>query len=337
MSAYIGHNGNAIVAMGVSHHERSPRRYVAIAAGSSYAFLNSTQCELTFTPSMFNVTVDVANFNISVKPLFEIRDFNPQRNLTRTVVRQFELLSNDLTNLYVSLLGDALNSSIAAYNMSRSASARATLTESEATLAGLTNSVTAMADDMLVAYASAQLMVGKMFTQQSAKVYLYGLQFGQRQYIYSIWIFNAVVLLTVAAEALRTRGWRELGRFNYLDPRDLIIAASRGGPEVAKAADALACSERVKRMKHVWLLSDPDEGNGQLVVRMRGDESGHVGIVVTPLTPRTPTTSSRIEGGFSGTEKGAGEMDIDAEKLAAKKEWEKRRKKQRVGLFGSTK
>lgn len=349
MSAYIGHNGNAIVAVGVSHSERSPRRYLAITAGSSYGFLNNTQCELNFTPHMFNVTVDIANFNISVQPLGQIPDFNPQRNLTRTVVRQFELMSNDLTNLYVSLLGDALNSSIAAYNMSRSSFSRDPFSESEATLAGLTNSVTAMADDMLVAYASAQLMVGKMFTQQTAKVYLYGLQFGQRAYIYSIWVFNLLILLAVSAEALRTRGWRELGRFNYLDPRDLIIAASRGGPEVAKSADALACNERNKRMKHVWLLSDPDEGNGQLGIRLQGDENGHVGIVVcgspprTPLTPgmpRTPITPGRMEAGFG--EKGgfgeAGVLDIEEEKKAAQREWRRERRERkikRIGLFGS--
>ncbi|KAF2749551.1 hypothetical protein M011DRAFT_398874 [Sporormia fimetaria CBS 119925] len=336
MSAYIGHNGDAIVAMGVSHSERSPRRYLAIAAGASYGFLNSTQCELEFSPYRFNVTVDIANLNISVKPHLPVPDFNPQRNLTRTLVRQFELLSNDLTNLYVSLLGDAFNSSIAAYNMSRSTFSPVPLTEEESTLAGLTNSVTAMADEMLVAYASAQLMVGKQLTQQTALVYLYGLQFGQRAYIYSIFAFNALVLLAVAIEALRTHGWRSLGRFNYLDPRDLIIAASRGGPDVARAADALSGNGAKKRMKHVWLLSDPDEGNGQLVVRMKGDGEGHVGIVV-----RSPLPSPLLLGGHGEEKVEVVEVveegvwmdgEVDTEKLAAAREW---RRRNRVGLFGS--
>ncbi|KAH7083251.1 hypothetical protein BKA63DRAFT_148453 [Paraphoma chrysanthemicola] len=305
-SNYIGHDGKAIVAIGVAFSDRSPRRYLAIAAGEAYNFLNSTQCEFNFTPTLFNVTVDIGNLNITVRPTASIRDFDPQRNITRTVVRQFELMSNDMTNLYVSLLGEAFNYSIAAHKMSRASASRDPFSDEEATLAGLTNSITAMADDMLVAYASAQLMVGRMFTQQPARVYLYALQFGQPGYIYAIFSLNLVIILAVMAEAARTYGWSGLGRFNYLDPRDLIIAASRGGAEIAEAADQVMEKQDRRKLKHVWLLSDPDEGNGSLVVNMQGDEEGHMKIVVarkgdmvasmrTPRTPRTPKTPSEMD------------------------------------------
>ncbi|KAF2465424.1 uncharacterized protein BDR25DRAFT_306583 [Lindgomyces ingoldianus] len=279
-SNYIGHDEKAIVAMGVAFSDHSPRRYLAITAGESYGFLNNTQCEFDFTPTLFNISVDLSNFNISVSPLNTVQDFNPQRNLTRTMVRQFELISNDLTNLYVSLLGDAFNSSIAAFNMSQSTSNRNPFSESEATLGGVTNSITAMADDMLVAYASAQLMTGHLFTTQTARVYVYAIRFGQPAYIYAIFGLNLCIIVAVAAEAVRTRGWKRLGRFNYLDPRDLIVAASRGGHGVADAGDAMAQEENKKTMKRVWLLSDPDEGNGALAVRMQGDDHGHVSIVL---------------------------------------------------------
>jgi hypothetical protein len=313
-SNYIGHDGKAIVAMGVAFSENSPRRYLAIAAGEAYSYLNNTQCEFEFTPTLFNVTVDMGMLNVTVTPAGSMRDFNPQRNITRTVMRQFELMSNDMTNLYVSLLGEAFNSSIAAYKMSRASASRDPIPEEEAVLAGLTNSMTAMADDMLVAYASAQLMVGRMFTQQPATVYVYALQFGQPGYIYAIFALNLLVIFAVVFEAVRTVGWSKLGRFNYLDPRDLIIAASRGGADIAAAADDIMERRQGKRMKHIWLLSDPDEGNGSLVVNLKGDEDGHVKIVVGdgqqetddfvadvksafdfgdegergPLTPRTP-------------------------------------------------
>ena len=105
-----------------------------------------------------------------------IPDFNPERYLTRLVVRQLELISNDLTNLYVSLLGDALNSSIGTWNISQCSRA---ITEAEATLAGLTNSMVAMTDDMMAAYASAQLMVGRFSVGQTAVVQLSALRFKQ--------------------------------------------------------------------------------------------------------------------------------------------------------------
>jgi hypothetical protein len=297
-SNYIGHDGKAIVAIGVAFSDRSPRRYLAIAAGEAYQFLNGTQCEFKFMPMLFNVTVDIGNLNITVKPVAEARDFNPQRNITRTLVRQFELMSNDMTNLYVSLLGEAFNSSIAAYKMSRASASRDPFTEEEATLAGLTNSITAMADDMLVAYASAQLMVGRMFTQQPARVQIYALQFGQPGYIYTIFALNLIIILAVLGEATRTYGWSDLGRFNYLDPRDLIIAASRGGADIAQAADDVMEKQDRRKLKHIWLLSDPDEGNGSLVVNMKGNEDGHMRIEVARANmegARAPLTPSQID------------------------------------------
>ncbi|CAN9165232.1 unnamed protein product [Alternaria alternata] len=334
-SNYIGHDGKAIVAMGVAYSDRSPRRYLSIAAGEAYSFLNTTQCEFDFTPTLFNVTVDVGNLSITVKPIRTIPDFNPQRNITRTVVRQYELMSNDMTNLYVSLLGEAFNSSIAAYKMSRASATNQTIDaipQEEATLAGLTNSMVAMADDMLVAYASAQLMVGRTFTQQPAKVYVYALQFGQPSYIYAIFSLNLVIIIAVVCEAFRTTGWSNLGRFNYLDPRDLIIAASRGGGDIAAAADDIMERREGKRMRHIWLLSDPDEGNGSLIVNLRGDQNGHV----------------KIEVGAGQCEKDA-ERDVDSEYPADEKTMytepgvaaergpltPKTPMKMKVGIFGS--
>jgi len=344
-SNYIGHDGKAIVAIGAAFSESSPRRYIALTAGEAYGFLNSTQCEFFFTPTLFNVTVDLSNLNITVKPIQTIADFNPQRNITRTVVRQFELLSNDLTNLYVSQLGEALNSSIAAFNMTRSSASRNPFSEEEATLAGLSNSITAMADDMLVAYASAQLMVGRMFTPESARVYMYALQFGQPAYIYAIFTLNFLIIVAVVLEAWRTHGWRALGRFNYLDPRDLIIAASRGGAELANAADESvdADGKGKKIPKHVWLLSDPDEGNGRLVIRMRGDADGHARIGVeggvweealkTPRTPRfMEIPKSPGMPGWVGDQK----EGVEVEKERAMRVWEERKKRGRMGIFGST-
>ena len=278
-SNYVGYDGASIVAIGVAHSENSPRKYLGIAAGENYKSLNTTQCEFSFTPTLFNITVDSINNNISVTPLETIPDFNPDRNLTRTVVRQFELMSNEVTSLYVSLLGDALNSSIAAFAMFHSTSNRNPISEQDAVLGGLQNSFTAMADDMLVSYASAQLMVGRTWTQHIATVYLYTMRFGQPMYIYLTFALNLAIVIAVAVEAWRTRGWKQLSRFNYLDPRDLIVAASRGGREVSAASDVMTADGKRRRMKRLWLLSDPDDGSGRLRIRLR-NEGGHAAIVL---------------------------------------------------------
>ncbi|OCK79443.1 hypothetical protein K432DRAFT_455416 [Lepidopterella palustris CBS 459.81] len=262
--------------------------YVGHNMPQSYAFLNTTQCSFDFTPTLFNISVNLPNRTIAVTPGPQIPDFNPDRNITRTVVRQFELLSNDLTNLYVSLLGAAFNSSIAAYNMSESSSNKP-ITEADATLAGLTNSITAMVDDMLAAYSTAQLIVGGFSVPQTASVQRSVLRFGLPAYIYSIFGLNLAVLLAVALEARRTEGWKRLSKFDYLDPRDLVVAASRGGTGVAGAVERMEGKSvrwekekkrEKKREKKMWLFSNPDEGIGEVPVRLVAEEEGRFEIVL---------------------------------------------------------
>lgn len=81
---------------------------------------------------------------------------------------------------------------------------------------------------------------------------------------------NLAVLLLAVAEAVRTSGQKSLGGFNYLDPRHLVVVASRGGTEVVEAAedlmaDAMGMKTKEKRM---WLMSDPDDGAGELLVQI---------------------------------------------------------------------
>lgn len=59
----------------------------------------------------------------------------------------------------ISLVGDSLNSSIPDYIFATSNQPIRAPTDREAVLAGLTNSFTAIVDDILVSYASAQLMI----------------------------------------------------------------------------------------------------------------------------------------------------------------------------------
>jgi hypothetical protein len=265
-SVYVGHGTSAIVAIGVAHPVTSPRRHLAIAAGSSYALLNATQCTIDFNPSLFDVSVGLPGRNITVTRLADAADIDPTRNLTKTAMRQLELISNDQTNLYVSLVGDSLNSSIADYISATSNQTIRAPTEREAVLAGLTNSFTAMVDDILVSYASAQLMIAEDMLPAPAIVRFNALRFGQDSYIYAIATINGLVVLCVISEAARMRGWKGLLRFNYLDPRSLIVAASRGGKDVAYA------TSKVERSNPALWKSSLDGTNhdiGQVSVLLR--------------------------------------------------------------------
>ncbi len=246
-SEYFGHSSDAIVAIGVTTNSASTEHILGIAAGKSYASLNATQCSIAFTPKTFNVSVSLSDHSINVTDFSDGVDFAASRNLTHTLTRQFELIANDQTSLYVSIIGDSFNSSIASFNASVASDVSPAPSEASATLAGLTNSVTAMVDDLLVAYSSAQLMIMNDTSPVPAIVEIHALRYGSGLYIYLTFAINTAIILLLAEEALRTRGWKNLLYFDYMDPRSLIIGGSMGGCAVALEAK-IAWTDRTRPM-----------------------------------------------------------------------------------------
>ena len=57
--------------------------------------------------------------------------------------------------------------------------------------------------------------------------------FGKPVYIYLIITTNLIIFLIFFVEALRTRGWRDLTTFNYMDVKTVIVGASMGGTGIA--------------------------------------------------------------------------------------------------------
>lgn len=209
--------------------------------------MNATQCIINFTPRIFNVSVDILDHSINVTDSSVGVDFAASKNLTHRLVRQFELITNDQTSLYVSVVGDSFNSSIASYNSSVASNGTPAPSEASATLVGLTNSATAMVDDLLVAYSSAQLMIMNDTNPVPAVVEIHAFRYGSGIYIYLIFAINTAVLVLLIEEALRHRGWKDLHYFDYRDPRSLIIGGSMGGCGVGYAAKD-AWTDRTKAM-----------------------------------------------------------------------------------------
>jgi hypothetical protein len=131
------------------------------------------------------------------------------------------------------------------------------LTEAKSTLVGVTNSITAMIDDILVAYASAQIMVGCQHETTNSVITINALKIGQGIYIWAVFGLNLALLLVFVEEAIRCKSWSGLTTFDYLDILSVIISASRGGPEVARVAGTIGqkesrssqVTERIGRVK----------------------------------------------------------------------------------------
>lgn len=226
-SSYFGNSPNAIVAIGVAREPVRPR-YVGIAAGEFYKQLDTIQCAMDFRPARFKVTVGLTNRTISVsKPAedgSEVVETDPSGLVVKILIRQFELIANDLTNLYESVLADALLASAQAWKVSHGST-----DEAEYTLRGVENSLIAMADDMLTLYGAAQLMVGHFEQPMTVRVTLAVLRVGVWQYALAATVVNAVIVIAVVVEVIRTGGWRDMPSFDFTNTGWLLLATFRGG------------------------------------------------------------------------------------------------------------
>lgn len=250
-SWYFGHGPNAIVAIGVSRNQEDPRRMIGIASGEAYKHLNQTQCTLVFEPTMFHVDVSLQNHTIGVTPLHSIPElYSDQSDLTYTLVREIGKLSNDQTNLYVSVLGNAFNQSITDY-MTGAGAKKDGYTLEDFTLPGLENSLTAMVDDILIAYASAQFMIQQDRNTTEAIFTNAALRFGDDNYIYGIVAMNLTIIILVAFECIRTRNWKRIPDLDYLDPGALIVSSVAGtvaGEESSEIAEEYLKKRLTARM-----------------------------------------------------------------------------------------
>ena len=266
-SVYTGRSTASMVALGVAHNQTNGTEYLAIATGDNYVSLNTTQCSVAYIPTSFNVSVSTTNRNITVTPLSQVPEIDSTGTISHIATRQLELISNDQTNLYQSLLGNSFLDSIGDYNISMSNKSE-TLTEASSTLAGLENSITVMLDDIMVGYSSAQLVVGQDFKNTNVTIQVEAIRLGQGVYIYAVVAFNTLAILLVAGEALRTRMWKKLVSFDYLDLRDIMIGSSQGGGGLAETANAIRTSHGDSEPFIPWSLSDANAEIGRILVRL---------------------------------------------------------------------
>ncbi|EQB44787.1 hypothetical protein CGLO_16422 [Colletotrichum gloeosporioides Cg-14] len=190
-SEYIGATSDSIVAIGVADSPQSPRRYISIAAGEKYRVLNTTQCTVEFVPTLFQVTVDVKDKSVGVVPMsgVDVQDIDPERILTRSAVRELDSMSNSLQSFYGSVLGDALLSSIAAWNSSFNA--QGLVSERVATLSGLEDAFAFMTDSILAGYGQIQLGHFSKPTTAEVEVDVYVL--GKKAFTSVAVVINAMI------------------------------------------------------------------------------------------------------------------------------------------------
>lgn len=291
-AVYPNMEGNSIVSMGVGHFfeahadELPLRKYVAIAAGETYDFLDKIQCEVNFVPTTFEVVVNVKDRNITVSPTDDgARDIDPSNRLKGTLMRQLALMSNDETNLYVSVFGNAFNVSITDLKTQLEINGNPRkLNKDDIVLQGVGNSITSMVDDMLASYGAAQIMVRDLSNPVSAKIRVSAVAIGEFKFAIAIFVINCCVIVLFLSEVIRTSWWKGLPRFDFSDVRMIAIAASEGGRSLGDLAYGKTGSE----LGHLKMRYEVD-ANGRYAITARDLEKEEA----TPIMSEVWETARR--------------------------------------------
>ncbi|KAK4692660.1 hypothetical protein P7C71_g4587, partial [Lecanoromycetidae sp. Uapishka_2] len=229
---------------------------VGNATASYYGPLNDIQCDISFTPMNFSVSTNTTNRTISVSPLNEVEWPLYGNLVTNRAVGALSTLASALTTVYVSILGQTLMYNIANVEAAQGAS-------NTSNLLGVADAMNSLIDDILVSYGSAQLMITKDSIMSEVAAREVAIVIGSPAYTISIFVLNLLICLIYLFEVIRTRAWRHLTRFNFMDVKTVIIGTSIGGTAIAEKMRTLYDAQG-----SVWSAKGSDRTAGKMRIRL---------------------------------------------------------------------
>lgn len=199
MDSWAGHNGTRCT-------DSSDPVVLVMTAGQNYAKLNNTQCSIVLSPALFAVRVNTTSNLITVERRLEsANDINPAGRVACSSSRAVVQLCLINTSLYTSTLGDMfIRQQYRERAISKTCLGKRDGKHDE----GISETLTFIIDDALLAYGSAKLMIAQDRTLTTATVDFKALQVGDRKYIYAIGILNLCIVLLFLTATLLTNGWK---------------------------------------------------------------------------------------------------------------------------------
>ncbi|KAJ7198998.1 hypothetical protein GGX14DRAFT_401629 [Mycena pura] len=224
---------------------RASRHMFGIATGTGeYTVLDRVQCEAFFTPQDFQVSVNMTSSLITVTPLGNSTvDIDPSAPtygagfglIPQFIVDQVTYLSQGITGIYSSAMGDTFISNIQNAALAHNSS----VNDTSIVLEGISSSLESMIDDLLLSVASAQLeiawndsAVADSANTAFTDVTVAAMRVGTFPYVVIIATLNFLIVAIYLVEFARTRAWRGLPLFDYTDIASVVVAVSRGGQEL---------------------------------------------------------------------------------------------------------
>lgn len=195
--------------------------------GNWYSRFGSRLCSITFQPTTFNISVSVTNSTMSVLPVVERAIFDPSGTLAQAVVMDLDLLSRTSSNIGVSTIGTAV-----LYNLLTVNATSPGLPSDRLDALAPEVFVESLLDDLLVARVTEQMIIYQNHTAVVVEALFPAIMIGTPPFHYAQLIVSVLLTAVYIAEAVRTRFWADLPKFNFVETATLADAAL--GPAVRR-------------------------------------------------------------------------------------------------------
>ena len=240
---------------------------------------DNIQCSLEFNPKVFTITVNVTDQSIMVTTNDTATpDPDPTGVLLNNTILSLEFLSKMSPSLYVSVLGDAFS-----YNLNTTKQAFPHMAPSDAPLRATEASFEAILDDILGIYGSGQILINNYTTTKGIQGIFESYRIGKPLVHAFTFLLNLLIILSILIEAFRTGFWRDLPKYDMMDLKSTVAAASFGGRGI---------SSKIQQKKYGMWKADPgDRELGEIKVCLRQDNSKE---------PKITLLDSLLHDGVSG-------------------------------------
>ena len=249
-----------------NHHK------VGIAATVQYASdFDNTLCSLNFAPTNFTVQANVANRSIIVtRQNNSTTDFDSKGHLAASAVLSLRYLSRMTASLYLSVLGEAMQYAV---NTTRNSDSFRDEDPSKAGLAAIEASFEAILDDILGIYGGSHIIIANSTISTPIKGQFKSFRIGDSHAHYLTLLLNLVILSGIAIEATRTGFWGDLPRYDIMDFKSTVTAASFGGTAISKKI------QQQQKDNELWEADSGDRKLGKIRVCLIQGESEEPRIV----------------------------------------------------------
>lgn len=185
--------------------------------------LNRILCTIEFTPMTFHTIVSKVNQSITVTPMERIDNFNQTGNIKDAIIWDLDLFSRtSSSSVTFTPLYYAIN------NNWQAAKTAYKVSDNAAWELSLQDAIVEVADDLLT-YQGILAVGRNESVSQPVQRQFAAIKIGQTEYHFALLVINIFLCTIYLYEASRTRYWKHLLDFNFLDIKALTLAAL--GPE----------------------------------------------------------------------------------------------------------